>query len=133
MNHDTPALCYDRWHEQDTQTNANAVIRTAQAWLALGRRDRQGQRHCRRRRRGRHAADGRSALCYGGGIHRQDPKRLDKVITRFIDGIKRPFYLTVIDSRGTASVTRYGDDGSIARICAGPAQALGWNWFRRLL
>jgi hypothetical protein len=34
----------------------------------------------------------------------------------------RPFYLVVVDARGTASVTRYGPHG-VEQICSGPAKA----------
>jgi hypothetical protein len=45
------------------------------------------------------------------------------MIRNFVDecGFCTPFHLVVIDARGTASVTRYGDR-SVAQICSGPAR-----------
>jgi hypothetical protein len=53
-----------------------------------------------------------------------DQARFAKMITDFIDGcgFEPPFHLVVIDARGTASVTRYGNAG-VEQICSGPAKA----------
>jgi hypothetical protein len=52
-----------------------------------------------------------------------DQKRLAALIRNFVEecGFVTPFHLVVIDSRGTTSVTRYGDSG-VEQICSGPAR-----------
>jgi hypothetical protein len=53
-----------------------------------------------------------------------DEQRFAKLISDFVEGcnFERPFWLVVLDARGTASVTRYGH-ADIEQVCSGPARA----------
>jgi hypothetical protein len=53
-----------------------------------------------------------------------DQQRFAKMISDFVEGcgFEKPFFLVVIDARGTTSVTRYGPHG-IEQVCSGPARA----------
>ena len=56
-----------------------------------------------------------------------DEERFAKLITDFVTacGFAKPFHLVTIDSRGSATVTKYDTDGTVQQVCQGPERALG--------
>ena len=62
-------------------------------------------------------------LCYVSPMRPHDQQRFAKMISDFVEGagFEKPFHLVVIDSRGTASVTRYGHLG-VEQVRSGPSR-----------